>query len=145
MNTVWSCSPLESGISQADACSYSGYLKWCVESDRKSLRRYFNELSANNVSDRSQVLITIVDVFCRSLFGLWRVQLTVVLGRCWETSLFCPSWWRIYHFSTGAPWNGPMLPDLTAYGCDHWCPGTLLYFASQVSPLIHTSICKDTI
>ena len=57
------------------------YMKWCIESDGKSFRRYFDELSANNVSDRSQVLITVVDVFCGSLFGLWRVLLTVVLGR----------------------------------------------------------------
>ena len=56
-----------------------GYLKWCVESDGKSFRRHFDELSASKVSV-SQILVTVVDVFCGSLFGLSCIQLLIVVS-----------------------------------------------------------------
>ena len=53
-----------------------GYLKWCVESDGKSFRIHFGELVSASllVSDRGEISITVVDIFCKSLFGLWRQQ-----------------------------------------------------------------------
>ena len=44
-----------------------GYLRWYIESDGKSFRAHFDELNA--CKDKDQAEVTVVDVFCESLFG----------------------------------------------------------------------------
>ena len=54
-----------------------GYLQWCLGREEKCFREHFKELSVNKVLFiDGQCLITVVDIFCESLFGIPRFQLT---------------------------------------------------------------------
>ena len=55
----------------------NGYLQWCLGRGGKCFREHFEKLNVDNVSSLgSEFLITIIDVFCGSLFGLLHIQLT---------------------------------------------------------------------